>query len=399
MNKFILALGAIIFLTQNVMADYHVATFGDKSFSANKETRVIVVGAGDDLGLLFQEVAKAKALRYKQVFPNDQVLVIANEEKNLNSLWSLKRYGFNVLRDEKGKFNSKNLLKELRPVTKIKSLDIFSHSSDQFGLYLSGRAFPLTENTEGVSALRSNFTKDAYALLHGCNNGFSIATGLSRVWGLPVAGSLTSSDFEKLHSDGEFYRNNEGQYPNSQWAKVNSMSFDKEVSCAEGGCMRMKPDNHAYVGFWGNYREGGLPFYKFFCLSKSDVDCRKAMAKSMLGHTLKVNLNKNSSFEDYKKGVADYLCPVSSKSDLKRNCEEELNLALDSGEETYNPFPRPQLECDFKGCMASIDCDKTMIKNIVKPGSCILKNKAPKKASTIVREYKEYLKAYEYLAL
>lgn len=382
-----------------VYADYHVATYNTKNYSESKNTRVLVTGTGDDLGLLFHEVAKASALKYAQTYPDDQILIIAIEEK-IGSKWSLERYGFKILRNEKPTFNAKILLKELARVQKIKSIDFFTHSTAQFGLHLNMRANPLNERTEHLSSIKSNFTKDAYVILHGCNNGFTLAPFLSRVWNLPVAGSLTSTNFQKLHSDGEFYLTGTSQYPTyGSWAKENNLSFSKEESCAQGACLRMRPENAPYVGFWGEYREGGLPFYKFFCGYLTEEKCLPVMAKSMLAHTLKINLNKNSSFEDYKKAVVDYLCPVSAKSNIKGQCEAELEKALVTKDYTYNPFSRDLLECDFRGCQQEIACKNTIIKAIPKPGSCLLKNTFTGKATTLVREYEAYLKAYPYLSL
>ncbi len=395
--KGILTVAATLILS-NAQASYHVATYNTEDLNPSLPTRVMVAGNGDDLGLLFQEVAKAKAVKYAENFPKDQIVFVAIHEKEMGSEWSLKRFGFKLIRNENEQLDGKELIKELSRYKKILSLDIFSHSSAQFGIHLDGKANRLNINTKGLEALKPNFVKDAYAYLHGCNSGFNLAPFLSNVWGIPVAGSMTSTNFQKLHSDGNFYLSEEGYAPNSEWAQTNTLSNDTVSECKTGTCQRLKPDNTPYVGFWGAYRGGGLPFYKFFCVKNNTEDCLRVMAKSMLSHTLIVNLKKESSLELYKKAVVDFLCPVSSKKDLRGECEAKLEEALVTNDMTYNPFSRPQVECDFKGCKADISCDKVLITGIPKPGTCELKNNATTPATTLVREYKAYLQAFPSLS-
>ena len=379
-------------------ASYHVASYNTENLDPNKPTRVMVVGNGDDLGLLFEEVAKAKAVKYTENYPQDQIALIAINEKEMGSEWNLKRYGFKIERNDSSTLDGKEFIKEVSKFKKILSLDIFSHSSAQFGIHLDGRANRLNITTKGLESLKPNFMKDAFAYLHGCNSGFNLAPFLSNIWGIPVAGSMTSTNFQRLHSDGNFYLSEEGYAPNSDWAKTNALSYDKEVECKTGTCQRLKPDNTPYVGFWGAYRAGGLPFYKFFCVKNSEADCQRVMAKSMLSHTLTINLKKNSSLAEYKKAVFDFLCPVSSKKDLRGECEAKLDEALVTGDMTYNPFSRPQVECNFKECKVEIDCEKVLFTGVPKPGTCELKNNTPAPATTLVREYKAYLAAFPSLS-
>ena len=393
------ALTFLVFaLTLNAHASYHVATYNSETLDLNKPTRLLVVGNGDDLGLLFDEVAKAKALKYQENYPQDQIALIAINEKELGSERVLKRYGFTIQRNDSSTLDGKEFIKEASKFKKIASLDIFSHSSAQFGIHLDGRANRLNINTKGLEALKPNFMKDAYAYLHGCNSGFNLAPFLSATWGIPVAGSMTSTNFQQLHSDGNFYLTEEGYAPNTDWAKTNTLSYDVQTECKGGTCLRLKPDNTPYVGFWGAYREGGLPFYKFFCLKNSEADCLRVMAKSMLSHTLTANLKKDSSLDLYKKAVIDFLCPISSKKDLRGECEAKLEEALLTGDMTYNPFSRQLVECDFKSCKVEIECEKVLFTGVPKPGTCELKNRTTTPATTLVREYKAYLAAFPQLA-
>jgi hypothetical protein len=380
---------------------YFVTVFKDSKIDYTKPTRILVTGAGDDLGSQFQFIAKAKAVKYRDEFPNDQIVLVAHEETDLgNDEVILRNFGFNLIKNDKSSFNGNSFVEEVSSFTQIASIDVFSHSSAQYGAHLDGKAHRLTTNTKGIDKLKGHFMKGAYAYLHGCNTGFNLAPYLSQEWGIPVAGSMTSTNFQKLHSDGNFYQTEEGFYPNSDWQTSNKQSFlSGEVTCKEGGCLRLKPDNHPYVGYWGEYYEGGLPFYKFFCATNSDEECKKAMAQSLLSFTAVNKIDSKTSFADYKKTVIDFLCPISAKKDIRRECEENLDLALKTGDETYNPFSRPLVQCDLHKCEVEITCKKIMLTGIYKPGTCVLDNKYNGKATTMVREYKAYLDAYKYLNL
>lgn len=387
----------LIATISSAKANYFVTAYNKTELNPDLPTRVMLAGSGDELKLLFQQVAKAKALKYFENNPNEQILFITASEKETSNEYALKKWGFSILETEKATLDGREFIKKILPFKKILSLDIFSHSSAQFGIHLETHTNRLTVNTRGLEDLKPNFMKDSYVILHGCNTGFTLAPFLSKIWGVPVAGSLTSTNNQKLHSDGNFYLIEEGLYPNSDWQKTNTVSFDEERSCASGACERLKPDNTPYVGWWGAYREGGLPFYKFFCVKNTEEECKRTMAKSLLYHTLIVNLKKDSSLETYKKAVTDFLCPVSAKKDLRGECLAKLDEALITKDMTYNPFSRPQIECDFQGCQAEVACEKILF-TVPKPGTCKLENKAKSPATTLVREYKTYLEAFSYLS-
>lgn len=374
---------------------YLVTNYKASGINYSLPTRLLIAGDGHDLGTLFQEVAKSKALKYREINPDYQIVLITAVEEGMDNKTTLKRWGFNLEAERRQKFNGESFLEEVIRFKKIASIDIFSHSSAQYGIHLDGKANRLTLNTKDVESLNGHFIKDAYAFLHGCNTGFNLAPFLSKSWGIPVAGSMTSTNFQKLHNDGQFYLTENGFFPNADWSLVNDKSFKTPVDCNDGACLRLKPDNQPYVGFWGEYSGGGLPFYKFFCIKNATEDCLRVMAKSMLSYLGTNVLTAASSFEDYKKTVLDFVCPISAKRDLRRECEESLESSLTSGDETYNPFARPLVQCDFMSCQAEIKCKKIPFTGIFKPGTCELINHFNGKATTLVREYKAYLSGFK----
>jgi hypothetical protein len=374
-----------------------VTTYNTEKLNYNLPTRILVAGAGDDLGTQFQQVARGKALKYSQQYPNEQIVLIAANEPDVDDKAVLKSWGFSFQLENKSTFNGDTLLDETVKFKQIASIDIFSHSSAQHGIHLDGRAHRLTLNTKNIERLKGHFTKDAYAFLHGCNAGFNLAPFLSSAWEIPVAGAMTSTNFQKLHNDGNYYLTEEGFFPNTDWATTNNKSFNETVNCNAGMCLRLKPDNNPYTGFWGEYGDGGLPFYKFFCVKNSLEVCNRVMAKSLLSFIGNTNLKTTETLTEYKNSLFDFLCPVSAKRDLRKECEENLESALVTGDLTYNPFTRTQVQCNFKSCEAEIVCKNVFLTGISKPGTCQLVNHFEGKATTLVREYKAYLDGFKNL--
>lgn len=374
---------------------YLITALNTDKVDFNKPTHILVAGAGDDLGIQFQLVARSKALKYNQLYPNDQIVLIAHDESEVDNKALLNVWGFQFIKKDHSAFNGKSFIEEAAHFTQIATLDIFSHSSAQYGIHLDGKAHRLTLNTKGLEALKGHFTKDAYVFLHGCNAGFNLAPFLSEVWEVPVAGAMTSTNFQKLHSNGNFYLTEEGFYPSNDWAQTNEKTFAEPVSCTKAGmCTRLKPDNNPYVGFWGEYHDGGLPFYKFFCVKNSTKDCNRVMAKSLLSFIATSNINQNSSFEDYKNVLFDFLCPINPAKNLRGECAAALEKSLTGGDLTYNPFSQEQVECDFKSCQVEIKCDKVIITGVYKPGTCTLANLAGHNATTLTREFKAYIDGF-----
>lgn len=375
-----------------------VTTYKTDKLNYQVPTRVIVAGAGDNLGTLFQQVARSKALKYNQLNSTEQIVLITAKEPDGDNKALLKSWGFTTQSDSWHTFNGDTLLDEVVKFKQIASIDIFSHSSAQHGIHLDGRAHRLTLNTKNLDRLKGHFMKDAYAFLHGCNAGFMLAPFLSQVWEIPVAGAMTSTNFQRLHNDGNYYLTEEGFFPNTDWAQSNDKTFDTSMACNAGLCKRLKPDNNPYTGFWGEYTEGGLPFFKFFCSKNSTEVCTRIMAKSLLSYIGTTNLKPTSNLTEYRNAVVDFLCPVSAKKDLRKECEANLENALVTGDYTYNPFTKTQVQCDFQKCEAEIKCKNVILSTIAKPGTCELINTFEGKATTIVREYKAYMEAYKYLA-
>lgn len=384
-------------LSQSSLASYFSTVHGDTPYNPKAPTHVLVAGKGSDLGTLFQQAAAAKAHLYKDLFPDEQVLLVTYNELGLDANnTKLLAWGFENPRFRDRVFDEASLLYELKKLSRIKSIDFFTHNSALYGSQLEGSDYRINPSSQILAPLASRFTADAYAVLHGCNTGFYMAPNFSAMWGIPVMGSLTSTGFQALHSDRNFYFADDAQKPEGPWAWRNFASFTTKIECVNGGCLRMKPDNQPYEGIFGAYKEGGLPFFKMFCAQNSVQDCERAMATIMLQSMQKYTfVGADVTREKYQAAVIDWLCPISAKNNIREQCAQYfLNYDLNSEPQGYNPFQGKQLACQFDKCEFEFSCDK--INGEVNNKSCVITN-PNRKATTIEEEYVHYMNGYDIL--
>ena len=110
MFKFLCAL--LICLTfSSAHAGYIIASYNTAHLDTNAPTRVMLAGSGDDLKLLFQEVATAKAMKYAENNPSEQILFITANEKEMDNEIQLKRWGFTVVKTDNSTLDGKEFIK------------------------------------------------------------------------------------------------------------------------------------------------------------------------------------------------------------------------------------------------------------------------------------------------
>lgn len=394
-----LLMGLVSFLACGQAFAYVTATYGSEGADPNVRTHVIIVGRGNELGTQFQASSAAKAKKYAELYPKEQIFLISvNEKDNDENLDLLKSFNYrNVKETSDFSFTSGDVMKEMSKFKKIASVDIYSHSVAYYGVVLDGKTNRMDPKKDGYGILAGNFTTDAFAVLHGCNSGQFLAPILSMQWGIPVAGSFTSTSFQRMHENGNFYFD-DGRVPaQGSFVTVNKFTYDRNENCAEGACRRLYPDNFAYDGYWGVFSEGGLGFYKFFCMKNSDAVCFKAMAKAAISSVSVKAVDLKSSFEDYKAVVIDWMCPLSAKTNIRQKCIEGLDKAVATGG-TYDSYDGKSVQCSFKGCEAKFKCKRLPLIDLLQPHSCEVINlrKSPK-TTTQVNEYKAFLKGWELL--
>ena len=393
MKKYFLMVAGLLLAAQSQA--YITGLMGPNTADPNIRTHIFIVGDGGTLGTELGAAASAKAKKYRELYPKDQIYLISvNETGKDEDVQFLAEHEFDNLTVKSSSFRSSDVLNEMMQFNKIASVDVFSHSVAYYGVILDGSLNRLDPKKDGYEKLKGHFTDDAYAFLHGCNGGQFLAQVFSSQWEIPVAGSLTGTDFQYVFENKQFYNDDQRHPPGLKKETVNRISYDKNIGCYQGACLRMFPDNYAYHGMWGEFNEGGLGFYKWFCKTGTPEHCYKTMARAVLSYVSVKPLNENSSLEDYKDVVLDYLCP----EDRREVCRASLESAIATGKMEYDPFQAKSLQCDFKGCQARFTCQRIAFVDLLKSGSCKVENlRKSNKTTTIANEYSAYLKGYKLL--
>lgn len=459
--KWASAAAATVFLASIAQARFIVADYAGKGIAPNKNTHVIVAARGTDMGLQFHMSAAAHARKIMDVNPNDQVVLVSVMEPTMSEQEAakysqegvnaegedynrllvhrqlkrhkaasieelLQRWGFTQFENHDVDLETKTLVALVERFSRVASLNVYAHSTTFYGLIMDG-PFNRIDPHEDMSSLRDNFIPGAYAWFHGCNTGQKIVRTLSESWGIPIAGSYTSTAFQELYFDNtpeqvNFYHGYPGNPPKTlregkmveRRIGVNRLSFKKSHTCEKVPCVRMMPDNGGYFGYWGSYREGGLGFYRFSCSSKSvpnkDV-CFSTMARAMINQISHVYTDMDTNLETFKKAVANHLCPAGERKVQAgykyEKCAADLEASLTNPNITVDTFWGKSLNCGWDGnCNFSYKCMESAITPIfgsqyrlLKPGSCSIVNKKDPNAPnrTMVDEYAKYVKGFEIL--
>lgn len=380
--------------------EYRVGLFKDSTFDSEKITHVIIIGTAmnEDSDQFFQS-GISKAYRIKETWPNHQIVIMSSPEvKGKKDEDVFKDYNVVILKTVDSFFNGNKLIEELNNFQKIASIDFFGHSSP-WGLKLNKHANVFDPNAyeKDLSKLKSKLVPDAYATLSSCNSGFTIAPDLSRILEIPVAGSLTSSVFERIESDGFWYK--EEDWTKNNYLETNPYSFNEELSCSLGACWRMKTTRNNYSSYWGQFNEGGLSFYKFFCNFENNDDnrCERGMANSLYSFPSTQPLELHSDKNDFKQTVFDWLCSTAKDKKYFKKCVDGILNSISKGDLVFQSHPGNELKCDFKSCNAKVICKNKRFGKGPKSGSCKLSTEINSKPTNAAKEMLSFLKGFELL--
>jgi hypothetical protein len=367
----------------------------DTILDLEKITHIIVVGSAvkEDSDQFFQS-GISRALRFKELYPDHQVVIMSSPDV-LNSEDSDVFLKFNVLVVKKvlEKFTAKNMILEMNIFNSIASFDFYGHASPwAMKIGDTRAAFSPYENEAGLKELRRKFIPNAFATLNACNTGFMIAPDLSEILQIPVAGTLTSSMFETIESDGFWYK--EEDFNKKNYVLSNKTSYGRSVLCSLGFCTRMKSSRENYNSYWGHFTEGGISFSKFFCnFDNTDGRCERGMAKSIYALASILPLHNDSNTEDFKKVVYDWLCSTGKNKDYFNNCITGIEDAIARYDLIYQSHPTNELMCDFKSCNATVICKFTSSEDPI-AGSCHLKTLINPEPTNITREFLSFMKGH-----
>ncbi|MGZ3789571.1 MAG: hypothetical protein ACXVLQ_13670 [Bacteriovorax sp.] len=378
--------------------EYRVGLFQDLVVDMQKITHIIVVGSAvkEDSDQFFQS-GLSRAYRYKELYPDHQVIIMSSPDVvNTTDEQVFANYNVLVIKKVLEKFTASNMLNEMMEYPQIASFDFFGHSSP-WALKIGdmNAAFYPGDNESALRKLRDHFLPNAYITLNACNTGFLIAPELSEIMHLPVSGALTSSVFERIESDGLWYK--EDDWTRGNYVETNKFSYNQTVPCKMGLCNRMKPSRFEYHSVWGHFKEGGLSFNKFFCkFNNSDGRCERGMANSLLGFPSVMPITIDSDIVAFKAVAYDWLCSTSIDKTYFNNCVAGIDDAIARYDLVYQSHPGNELMCDFKTCNAKVICDDDPI-NGPKPGSCHLKTPINPEPTNVAREMLSLIKGFENL--
>jgi hypothetical protein len=391
------------FLTATAQAgfyhgEYRLGLFKDTLLDATKITHVIVIGSAvkEDSNQFFQS-GMSRAQRYKELWPDHQVVFLSSPEvRGADDDEVFAQFGIAVIKVVKDNFTGDLLINELSQFDKLASLDFYGHSSPwALKLGKSDSALDIIAYEKSITKLRAKFLPNAYATLNACSTGFILAPALSRMLQIPVSGSLTSSLFERIESDGHWYK--EDDWTRENYVEKNDVAYTEPLNCIDGYCWRMKASRYSYSSYWGVF-DSGLSFYKFFCdFDNADHRCEKGMAKSLLSFPSVRTLTENSTTEEFKTVVFDWLCSTAKDKSYFQKCVTGITQAVARGDLVFQSHPGNELICNFKGCEAKIVCKGKLFGGGPKGGSCkaeFTPNAAPVNAA---REYLSLMDGFKLL--
>ncbi|GAB4010010.1 MAG: hypothetical protein Fur0010_01790 [Bdellovibrio sp.] len=379
--------------------ELRTALYQDLVLDTNKPTHIIIVGSAvkEDSDQFFQS-GLARAQRYKELNPNMQVYIMSSPEvRGRDDQEVFDKFNMPIVKLVDKTFTAEVLFEELAPFTKIASIDFYGHSSPwAIKLGKSDAALDADAYESALRKLAPKLMPNAYVTLNGCNSGFNTAPAMSRALGVPVSGALTGSLFELYQTDGHWYKKRDRD--DSLYPAANQHSFMRDLDCKLGMCWRMKPDRANYSSYWGQFKEGGLSFYKFFCnFDNTNQKCEKGMANALLSFPSVVALDSRPTEEDFKKVVFDWLCSTGQNDQYFDSCVQGIQAAVSRGDLVYQQHPGNALNCDFKTCNAKVVCKKKVFGNGIRGGSCKLETEENPRPTTISREFLAFLKGFKAL--
>jgi len=378
-----------------------IATYDQAPLDYAKETDIFVVGYAGELGSGFLKTAMTYAHKTREQFPERQIVFyVENREKDYTSSKYTSKLGLvNVAFDSTPATTTK-VMTELKAFSKIHTLHVVSHSALENGIGLTDRDADGRWNNKTKDLNKLRFTADGYVILHGCNTGFLQAPDWSRQMKVPVFGSLTATNFQQIFDDGQWWFHDAALYPETaEFLTINNVAFDKPVSCDKGGCYRLKADFFSYNGYWGDFNGGGgLSFYKSFCnfsdkivkISDRKKYCMTAMRQFIQIFPSELSLSPQSTLEEYKTVVKDFMCGIHRTKNIRGECYQKLEEAETNSSLKFDGFKGNPLQCNnFGPCDVTFTCvSGTGVHN------CVLKAPKTKAPTTMVEEYLTYLEAY-----
>ena len=349
----------LVLLTSIHTNAYSIFTLKKYNWSQIKTVDIFIAGYGKEMGLQFLYGAITRAQVHDDTYGDDraQIILWAREKNRKHDASVLKQRGFHIMKSTNTGLTNRVIKSYLSNLNySIKSLHMISHNAAFQGAAIETGSIvnPFPERLgHGFNwgSVKRKFAKDAFIFLHGCNTGFIVAPEISKQLERPVFGSLTSTDFQEIFQDGQWYHNNKGfgQHPEGyKREKVSGNLHNRNYGCWKGYCHRMMPNEHPYRGDFGQYNTG-LNYYQAFCNygeAGKEESCKRGVAQGILT----TPTMEAKSWEDR---VVDFVCPRMANPEVFNNC-----LKVVKGESTKRVFRGNNIQCSRKRCAYELKSNK-----------------------------------------
>lgn len=383
---------AAAFLTVTAQAAYFQADLPAANVNPALGTQVIIAGKGLEVGDQWLRAAHTQALLFKDKASSGSIRVIGAIE-NSRTLTMLSNWGYKNVKVFEQTFTGSRLNDLLKRTGRIASMDWIGHNGAVLGFVLedySNRYF--LDDARALSGIAGQMTADSYVRVMGCNTGWNLAPAMAKALRVPVAGTFTFADIQKLHETKEWFYHDEGRYPGGKFLKRNELSYVTPINCeADGGCLRLKPVHIAYQGKHGNYG-GTVPFIKYFCGDLAASDCNRRMAISLLQFASTTSFASLPTEGQFQEILADHFCPGVKDLTKRQACRQAIRDHVSGTRalaKTFTTSSGHTLSCTMKSCEVKMDCSG---------GSCIMVGTGKPGTSTIfVDELNAYVQGFRSL--
>lgn len=244
-----------LFMTLSSAQAMFVATRSG-SISTTQPLRLMVIGYPGDLGRLLANSALVRARNYEDYDSQSQVVIIGIDRDESH----FAARGFRIVRSDNTLLRPSDIEAVIKQSRAIRSLDIYSHANVQSGAQLdSGRTVrPFVARGDSMwSELAKKRMEDTFVFLHGCNTGVNFAPWIAQNVGVAAYGSLSGTNFQYVYNNEYWAFPYQG--PAHPRSSRSTLGANRTKNCQAGECVRMKPDNAIYRGYWGNFEAGGYP--------------------------------------------------------------------------------------------------------------------------------------------
>jgi hypothetical protein len=388
MKLMLISLFAIIF----ALADAQAMFVATRSGQLNTQVplRIMVIGAPGDLGKLMANSALVRARIYEEYDQQSQVVIMGIDRDEAH----FAARGFRIVRSNRRLLRSSDIAQVIRSSRAVRSLDVYSHSNVQSGAQLDAgrteRPF-LSRGDDMWSELARKRMEETFVFLHGCNSGVNFAPWIARNVGVAAYGSLTGTNFQYIYNDQ--YWAFPYMSPRHSRSTRSSLGTNRVNNCQAGECVRMKPDNAIYRGYWGEFTTGGYPAYKLFCHEGNLRSCQRAAVHNIKTFPSIIPANAVSNIQDYKERAIDFMCPDAQSVERHSRCRRELEKSLEGGRSTYSPFRGNTLNCDLRDCKVQFECRRTIFGRVT--NECNLTNQSSGSHSAFTDEFRFLMNAYQ----